>query len=65
MEQKHKAVEQFINDMALMPTPSTTPTSPIEGLKYLVGLMSIAEKLFDAGFSAGLTEKTIQYLDNK
>lgn len=64
MEQKQKAVEQFINDMALIPPPSTTPT-PIEGLKYLVGLMSIAEKLFDAGFSAGLTEKTIKDLDNK
>lgn len=62
MEQRTKAVENFINEMAQIPVPSANPT-PIEGLKYAMCLMALADKLFDTGYRAGLTEKTINDLE--
>lgn len=61
MEQKQKAIEEFLNNLAKLPKPSSNP-SVFEALIGLKMISALAEKVFEAGYRAGLTEKTINDL---
>ena len=62
MEQKAKAVEVFFDGLNKLPPHSPNP-SVFEMLNYTTKLMALAEKVFEAGYNAGLTEKTINDLN--